>query len=80
MHDGGNARETQLRYRHIAGQRILVDVADAVVRIGNIILHENPVALAAKHLNPAVGADTGTSFRATDALAVGRGIDGIGLV
>ena len=59
MHDGGNAREVQLRHRDIGGQRVLVDVADSVVRIGNVVLHENPVALAAKNLNPAVGADTG---------------------
>ena len=80
MHDGGNARETQLRQRDIGGQRILVDVADAVVRIGNVVLHENPVSLAAKHLNPAVGADAGAALCAADAPAVGRGIDGIGLV
>ena len=80
MHHGGDAREIQLWHRDTSGQRVLVDVADAVVRIGNVVLHENPVVLAAKHLNPAVGADAGAALCAADAPAVGRGIDGIGLV
>ena len=80
MHDGGDAREHQLRHRDIGRQRVLVDIADSVVRIGNVVLHENPVTLAAKNLNPTVGTDAGASLCTADAPAVGRGIDGIGLV
>ena len=80
MHDRRHVCQIQLGDGHISRQSVLIDVSDSIVRVGNIVLYKNPIALAAKHLNPAIGADAGTVFRAPAALAVRRRVYRIGLV
>ena len=56
-----------------------VNIPDAAVLRSDGILHQQPVAFRAEHLNPAVGADPRASLRTADASAVRRGIHCVGL-
>ena len=80
MHDRGHPRQIQFGHHRAVRQGVLFDVSDAVVRIGDVVLDQNPVAFAAKHLYPAIGAHTRPSLCAAKALAVRRGIHGIGVI
>ena len=46
----------------------------------DVILHQNPIVLIAKHLNPAVCANAGAAFCSANTFLVRRRIDGIGLI
>ena len=77
--DGGHSFQRQRGNNHILGQCVLVNIPDAAVLRSDGILHQQPVAFRAEHLNPAVGADPRASFRTANASAVRRGIHCIGL-
>ncbi len=77
--DSGHSFQRQRGNNHILGQCVLVNIPDAAVLRGDGILHQQPVAFRAEHLNPAVGADPRASLRTADASAVRRGIHCVGL-